>query len=61
MSWKVKAFASNAKGRRFKTVAEFDDDEALSAEDVKILMYWIRSMDYGEKVVVRRFAAGQEG
>lgn len=51
MSWKVKAFAWNAKGRRFKTVAEGDrwDDEFM-----RTVSYWIRNMDPGEKVVITR-------
>jgi len=61
MPWKVKAYASNAEGRRYKTVAEFDDDEIDDPEATRIIAYWFRSMEPGEKVVVRRFAAGQEG
>jgi hypothetical protein len=58
MPWKVKAFASDERGRRYKTVAEFDDDEVLDAYDAQLIMYWVRNMDPGEKVVVRRFPPG---
>jgi hypothetical protein len=51
MSWKVKAHAWNAKGRRFKVVivAEEWDDEARHSLD-----YWIRNMDSTDKITIRR-------
>jgi hypothetical protein len=51
MPWKVKAFAWNSKGRKFKTVTaqdEFDDDFMQS------ISYWVRNMEPGEKVIIRR-------
>lgn len=51
MSWKVKATAWNSQGPKYKTVIQADeyDDELLSQ-----IAYWIRNMEPGEKVVIRR-------
>jgi hypothetical protein len=53
MPWKVKAFAHRHGWKRvFKTVArtdEFDDDF------MQAVSYWVRNMEPGEKVVIRRF------
>lgn len=51
MPWKVKAYASNAEGRKFKTVLTADewDDEVL-----RQIGYWVRNMEPGEKVTIRR-------
>lgn len=53
MSWKVKATAWGCKGPRYKTVAETDeyDDDLL-----RQIAYWVRNMDPGEKVVIKRSA-----
>lgn len=57
MPWKVKATAHKSRGRKkYKTVArvdEYDDDL------MQIVSYWVRSMDPGEKVVIRRFPSGE--
>lgn len=53
MPWKVKGFAWNSKGRKFKTVAEVDEyDDDLIIQ----VAYWVRNMDPGEKVVIKRSA-----
>lgn len=58
MSWKVKAYASNAEGRKFKTVltAEEWDDGIL-----RQIGYWVRNMEPGEKVLVLGFARDDTG
>lgn len=56
MPWKVKATAHGFGGQKeFKTVAEIDDDEVIDEDDARLIMYWIRNMEPGEKVVIRRF------
>jgi len=60
MSWKVKATAWNAKGKRYKTVLEVDG-EVVDEEQARMIMYWVRNMEPGEKVVVRRFPPEQSG
>lgn len=49
----MKAFASDSRGRRFRTVAEVDEyDDDLIIQ----VAYWVRNMDPGEKVVIKRSA-----
>lgn len=61
MPWKVKATAWNSEGPKRKTVLEIDDDEIWDRESVQMLMYWVRNMEPGEKVVVKRFHPGYSG
>jgi hypothetical protein len=61
VAWKVKATAWNHLGKRYKTVLEIEDDEVIDDEQARMIMYWIRNMEPGEKVVVRRFPPGDVG
>lgn len=61
MSWKVKATAWDCKGPRYKTVLEVDDNEVIDEEQARMIMYWIRNMEPGQKVVIRRFTPGNTG
>ena len=55
MPWEVKASASDRTGREFKTVLEIDDEEVIDEDNARMIMYWVRNMEPGEKVVIRRF------
>lgn len=55
MPWKVKATAWNSRSKKYKTVLEVDDEEVIDDENARTIMYWIRNMEPGEKVVIRRF------
>ena len=54
MPWKVKATAWNSEGAKYKTVLEIEDDEVVDEEQARMIMYWIRNMEPGQKVVIRR-------
>lgn len=58
MPWKVKATAWNSEGPEYRTVLEIEDDEEV---DLQQILYWIRNMDEGEKVVIKRFPSGESG
>lgn len=61
MPWEVKATAWSSAGPLYKTVLEIDDDEVVDDEQARLILYWIRNMEPGEKVVVRRFAPDMTG
>ena len=55
MSWEVKATAWNGLGKKYKTVLKVADAEAICDEEARMILYWIRNMAPGEKVVIKRF------
>jgi hypothetical protein len=61
MPWKVKANTWAAGRPEFKTVILVEDDDVIDDETARQIMYWIRNMEHGEKVVVRRFTSGETG
>lgn len=61
MPWEVKATAWNSRGKEFKTVVEVGDEEVIDDDSARSIMYWIRNMEPGEEVVVRRFTSGSAG
>ncbi len=58
MPWKVKATSWVAGEPEYKTVLEIEDDEEV---DLRQILYWVRNMDEGEKVVIKRFPSGESG
>ncbi len=58
MSWKVKATAWNASGPKTKIVAEVDEYDDIFLRQIA---YWVRNMEPGEKVVIKRFHPGHSG
>lgn len=50
MSWTVRTPASNADGREVRTVIESDDSD----EVIELLPYWVRNLDDGDEIVIRK-------
>jgi pyruvate-formate lyase-activating enzyme len=61
MPWKVISPASDATGRHVKAVLESVSSEELHDEELRMIAYWIRNMEPGEKVVIERFHPEQSG
>lgn len=61
MPWKVKAMAWNCSGQKYKTVLTVQDDEVITDEEARMILYWVRNMEPGEKVVIKRFHPGESG
>lgn len=65
MPWKVTCPASDSTGRHTKTVLEIafdeDDDDVIDRDYDSMIMYWVRNMEPGEKVVIERFHPTDSG
>lgn len=54
MPWKVKAVAHKSGSHKvFKTVVEVEGD-TITEEEIRMIMYWVRNAEPGEKVVISR-------
>lgn len=60
MSWKVEANAWSADGPHRKVVLEVSGEE-FTEDDLRMLAYWVRNAEPGEKVTVERFTPGRPG